>query len=148
MDKTETTTILQGACTEKYYYVDLNGEWRLSRLYTTDNGVYDGVYESFSNIALSNGVSTAYIKVFGYNTFTLLLRYDGEGSYDYVRAECNGTIYKPSEPTTTNDISNYTTFTITGLNPSREETISIIYSKDSSGNNGTDRGYLLILKNQ
>ena len=148
LDKTKTTTILQGACTEKYYYVDLNGEWRLSRLYTTDNGVYDGVYESFSNIALSNGVSTAYIKVFGYNTFTLLLRYDGEGSYDYVRAECNGTIYKPSEPTTTNDISNYTTFTITGLNPSREETISIIYSKDSSGNSGTDRGYLLILKNQ
>ena len=146
----------------KSYTVDLNGQWRQSTTQTNpDSVVYDGVYESNSNYNVDNGFAKMYVRISGYDEFTIYIRSYGESSYDYTLA-FNPDVDVTSNPSTGTGgvkahtsgnqqsgqaIGNYTKVTYTGL-AGEDHFICIVYRKDGSVNNGNDRGYVLIPKDQ
>ena len=146
----------------KSYTVDLNGQWRQSTSQTNpDSVVYDGVYESNSNYNVNNGFAKMYVRISGYDEFTIYIRSYGESSYDYTLA-FNPDVDVTSNPSTSTSgvkahtsrnqqsgqaIGNYTKVTYTNL-ASEDHFICIVYRKDGSVNNGNDRGYVLIPKEQ
>jgi hypothetical protein len=69
------------------YTVDLNGQWRQSTSQTNpDPSLYDGVFESNSNYNVHNGYAKMYVRIEGYDEFTLYIRSYAESSYDYTIA--------------------------------------------------------------
>jgi hypothetical protein len=131
-----------------------------SSIANPDSVAYDGVYESFSNYNVNDGVATMYIDIFGYENFKLYIRSDAEATHDYVMVSqldqaitgnssySDTTLVKAhtrgSQQSGT-DIGNYTPVEFTGIDGG-EHRITIVYRKDSSGHSGTDRGYILIPK--
>ena len=144
------------------YEVDLNNQWRLSTSQSNPNAsLYDGVYESNSNYNIANAYSKMYIRINGYDEFSLYIRSYAESNYDYTLA-FNPDIDISSNPSYTTSgvkthtrgkqqsgqaINNYLKVTYTGLNGG-EHYIIVVYRKDTSVNSGNDRGYLLIPKEQ
>ena len=153
---TKTATIIQDVWVDSGYTVGLNNQWELSTtIANPDSATYDGVYQSFSNKGVNNGLATMYIDIVGYLTFKLYIRSYAESSCDYVMV---GNL--DTEPTTSSNkantsgkqtsgtaISNYTLVEYTGIDGG-EHRITIIYRKDSSQNSADDRGYVLIPKEQ
>ena len=155
MGATASTTIVQTHYTP--YYIELNDQWRLSTdVPNPDDTLYDGVYESFSNYNIHSKNASCTIVLpsrGGYSEFSLYVRSNGESSYDYVKVfDLNSTSsvkYSTSGiPKSGTTIDDYTLVKFTDINTDRDNTIQITYVKDSSHNNGTDKGYLLIPKNQ
>lgn len=150
--RTATTTITQGAYAP--WAINLNNQWQLSTDVANPNPtLYEGVYESFSNRGVNNSSSTCSITFTGYETFSIYVRSDGEPSYDYVTVLDldSTTAIKKSFQGLSNSgtsIGAYTLVTFTDIDPTTTHTITIKYYKDSSSSSGTDRGYLLIPKNQ
>lgn len=137
---------------ERNYTVVLNNAWRQSTSVSNpDSSLYDGVYESYSNYNVNNGVATMYIDIDGYSEFSIYVRSDAESTYDYVTvSELDSTTQKMSTSGKQNSgtaISNYTKVTYTGIDGGSHRII-VTYRKDGSVNEGTDRGYLIIPKNQ
>lgn len=146
----------------KSYTVDLNGQWRQSTTQTNpDSAMYDGVYESNSNYHVNNGFAKMYVRISGYDEFTIYIRSYGESSYDYTLA-FNPDVDVASNPSygtsgvkahtrgnqqSGQAIGNYKQVTYTGLGGG-DHFICIVYRKDSSVNSGNDRGYVLIPKDQ
>jgi hypothetical protein len=93
-----------------------------------------------------------YINITGYDEFTIYARSNGEKGFDYVNVyelDDSSTI-KYSFSNNKNSgtaIGNYTPITFSNIGGG-EHTIRISYRKDSSDYEGTDRGYLIIPKNQ
>lgn len=102
-----------------------------------------------------------YIRIDGYDTFTIYIRSYAESSFDYTIA-FNPDVDVTSLPAynTTGvkahtrgnqkagqTLADYTAVTYTGLGGT-SHFICVAYRKDSSANNGNDRGYLLIPKQQ
>ncbi|MBQ5647788.1 MAG: hypothetical protein IIV16_01540, partial [Alistipes sp.] len=128
-------------------------QWRLSSSVSNPNSsTYDGVYESNSNYGVNSSSAWMYINIEGYDTFSIYVRSNAESGYDYV------TVYNldstsSSKMTTMNSqssgtsISSYTKVTFSNIGGGSHR-IAIKYSKDSSQSSGTDRGYVLIPKNQ
>ena len=134
------------------YTVVLNNAWRESASVSNpDSSLYDGVYESYSNYNVNNGVATMYIDIEGYTEFSIYVRSDAESSYDYVTvSELDSTTQKMSTSGKQNSgtaISNYTKVTYTDIDGGSHRII-VTYRKDGSVNEGTDRGYIIIPKNQ
>ena len=134
------------------YTVVLNNAWRQSTSVSNpDSSLYDGVYESYSNYNVDSGVATMYIDIEGYTEFSIYVRSNAESSYDYVTvSELDSTTQKMSTSGNQNSgtaISNYTKVTYTGIDGGSHR-ITVTYRKDGSVNNGADRGYLIIPKNQ
>jgi hypothetical protein len=74
-----------GADTSGAYNVDLNNNWRLSTTVPNpDITKYEGVYESFSNYNVDNGVAIMTITLNNLDEFTLYIRSYAESYYDYV----------------------------------------------------------------
>ena len=148
------------------FSVDLNDEWRLqSPNSNPDDGAYDGVYESFSNWNEEGDDSMAkmYINVVGYTSFRILIASRSEGGYDYAVAmepdvdpeyvpydnEWDGssegvkastsTGYNSADPSVVGDYR-AVDYELDG----GSHRICVVYRKDSSYNEGEDRGYLLI----
>ena len=48
--------------------------------------MYDGVYESNSNYNVNNGFAKMYVRISGYDEFTIYIRSYGESGYDYTLA--------------------------------------------------------------
>ena len=152
LGQTATTTITQGPFIEKGYTVTLNNTWRQSTSVSNpDSSLYDGVYESYSNYNVNSGVATMYIDIEGYNEFCFYIRSDAESTYDYVTvSELDSTSQKVSTSGKQNSgtaLSNYTKVTYTGIDGGSHRII-VTYRKDGSVNQGSDRGYVLIPKNQ
>jgi hypothetical protein len=163
MGVTSTTTITQGVWVDQSYEVVLNDNWQMStEISNPDSTTYDGVYESFSNKGKDNTAAIMYIDIVGYETFGLYIRSNAESSYDYVMVSqldkdinndtsySNTTLVKAHTRSKQNSgtaISNYTYVEFTGID-GNEHRITIVYRKDSSQYSGTDRGYILIPKNQ
>lgn len=108
-------------------------------------------YQSSSNYNSSNSEATMYFTIKGYDTFTFYVRSNGESNHDYVM------VGKDSKPTTSSNYANtkgipssgtnlysYKTITLNNLSKTSTYTIYVTYRKDSSVNEGTDRGYVLI----
>lgn len=150
--RTASTTITQSAYSP--WVINLNDQWQLSTdVANPDSSLYDGVYESFSNKGVNSSSSTCSITISGLETFSMYVRSDGESTFDYVTVydlDSTSSVKQSfkgnaNSGTTIND---YTLITFTDIDPTTTHTITIKYSKDSSQNSGTDRGYLLIPKNQ
>ena len=136
-----------------YYTVNLNSQWRKSSNVSNPNStLYDGVYESYSNYNVHNSTATMTITISGYTTFTLYVRSNAESTYDYVTVSqldnSSSNKYSTSgKQTSGTSLSSYTAVTFSGIGGGTH-TITIKYRKDGSVSNGTDRGYVLIPKNQ
>ena len=127
MDMTASTTITQGVWLDKKFIVNLNDQWQLSsNVANPDSDLYDGVYESFSNLGQSSTGAIMYIDIEGHSEFTLYIRSYGESSHDYVMvgqldAELtNGSAYSNTSlvkahtkgtPVRSTDINSYTKVT-------------------------------------
>lgn len=152
-----------GSTTGGSYTVNLNNEWEATTVVPNpDSTLYDGVYRSASSYNVNNGVSIMYITITDCSSFKMYIRSYAESNYDYVMvSQLDKTI---NGNTTYNDttlvkahtrgnqqsgttLSNYTLVEFTGIT-SGEHTITVVYRKDSSVNNGDDRGYVLIEKMQ
>lgn len=134
------------------YTVTLNNAWRQSTSVSNpDSSLYDGVYESYSNYNVNDGVATMYIDIEGYTEFSIYVRSNAESTYDYVTvSEFDSTTQKMSTSGNQNSgtaISNYTKVTYTDIDGGSHR-ITVTYKKDFSQHSGTDRGYLIIPKNQ
>lgn len=157
-------TFTQGTWAPPSYTIDLNDSWELQPTNSNPNiEEYDGVYQSFSNKGKNNTAAIMYLDLFGYDTFTIYVRSYGESNYDYIMVgQPNTTItnstsinntslvkaHTKGKASSSTDLSAYTAVTFTGLDCCTNSRIPIAYIKDSSGNSGDDRGYLLIPKNQ
>ena len=134
------------------YSIDLNNAWRQSTsISNPDSSLYDGVYESYSNYNVDSSTATMYIDIDGYTEFSIYVRSDAESNYDYVTvSELDSTTQKTSTKGNQNSgtaLSNYTKVTYSGIDGGSHR-ITVTYRKDGSVNKGTDRGYLIIPKNQ
>lgn len=162
-----TLPSIGGACTVSVqrlpdriptYSIDLGDEWRLSSTVPNPDAIgYEGPYESFSNYNVHGGVSTMKIYLHDCETFTLYIRSYAESNYDYVMVsqldkEITGTTsysntslvkaHTRGNQKSGTDIGSYTMVTYSGIGGGSHE-ITIVYRKDSSGNTGDDRGYVL-----
>ena len=152
LGQTATTTITQGPFIERYYTVLLNNAWQQSTSVSNpDSSLYDGVYESFSNYNVNNGVATMYIDIYGYTEFSIYVRSHAEDTYDYVTvSELDSTTQKTTtsgNQSSGTAISNYTKVIYSGIDGGSHR-ITVTYQKDNSQHSGTDRGYLIIPMNQ
>ncbi|MBR5240461.1 MAG: hypothetical protein IKW05_00845 [Muribaculaceae bacterium] len=144
------------------YTVNLKSQWRKSSSVSNPNStLYDGVYESNSNYHVHGQAAVMYITISGYTNFKFYIRSNGESNYDYIMVSQldasinNSTSYSStsvkahtrSNSTSGTSISYYTLVSFTNIDGG-EHTITVLYRKDSSDNSGTDRGYVLIPKNQ
>ena len=143
------------------YNINLNNQWRQSTsISNPDSSLYDGVYESNSNYNVNNSGATMYIDIDGYSEFSLYIRSYAEGSFDYVMvSQLDQTINNSTTYSNTTlvkahtrgnqqsgtTLSNYTLVEFTNIDGGSHR-ITIVYRKDSSSHNGTDRGYVLIPK--
>ena len=141
------------------YTVNLNGQWeKTTAVPNPDSTLYDGVYRSASNYNVNSGVAIMYITVSGYSTFKLYIRSYAETTWDYVMVSqldktitgstsyANTTLVKAhtsGNQQSGTALSNYTLVEFTGI-PAGVHTITVVYRKDTSVNQGDDRGYLLI----
>lgn len=137
------------------YNVNLNDQWRLSEeIPNPYPEQFDGVYESFSNWNVNGGIADMSIEIENYTDFTIYIRSDAESGYDYVDIyeldkKYTGNVYATTQDTSNSgtDIGAYKKITFTNI-PLGKHTIYIRYKKDGSANSGTDRGYVLIPKQQ
>ena len=152
-----------GSTTGGSYTVNLNGQWEATTAVPNpDSTLYDGVYRSSSNYNVNNGVATMYITIKDCSSFKMYIRSYAESNYDYVMvSQLDKTITGSSSYSDTTlvkahtrgnqqsgtALSSYTLVEFTGIT-SGEHTITVMYRKDSSVNNGDDRGYVLIEKTQ
>lgn len=110
---------------------------------TADNGqiIYQSDAGSYN---INNGQSIASIDVFGYTKVTLCIKNNSEQSYDYVEAfEIDTTPTREAGKFSAKGKNN-TYVTCTYELDGEQHNIPIMYSKDSSGNTGSDRGYFYI----
>ena len=158
---TASTVITQGVWINPQYTVNLNNQWELSSTISNpDSGLYDGVYQSFSNKGVNNSAALMYIDIFGYTSFKFYVRSYAESKYDYVvvsnldstltSGTTGGTAVKLTTSGKQNSgtgIDSYQLVEFTGIDSGKYR-ITVMYRKDSSSNSGDDRGYVLIPKNQ
>lgn len=161
---TAQTTITQGVYCPKKYTINLNDQWvKSTSIQNPDINIYDGVYESNSNYNVNSAYATMYIDLFGYEEFTVYIRSHAESSYDYVMisqpnisitgsTSYSDTSYVKAHTRGSQNsgtaISNYKTAVYTGLDKNTSYRLTVVYRKDNSQHSGTDRGYVLIPKNQ
>jgi uncharacterized protein (TIGR02145 family) len=131
--------------------------WLLSTSVSNpDASLYDGVYES-TNQGRSSTKSIMYIDIDGYDTFTFYVRSYAESQYDYVivsNLDVDITNSTSGFKMTTSgnqqsgtSLSSYTEVTFTNIGGGQHR-IMVAYKKDHSVDNGNDKGYVLIPKNQ
>ena len=144
------------------YTVNLNSQWQKSSSISNPNTtLYDGVYESYSNHNVNNGTATMTITIRGYKKFSLYIRSNAESYYDYVmvsqldKSITGSTSYSDTtlvkahtrgNQQSDTALSNYTLVEYDNMTGSIH-TITIVYRKDGGVNSGTDKGYVLISKN-
>lgn len=141
------------------FTVDISNEqWRIQDPNTNpDDTMYAGVYESNSNYHVNSGYAKVYIRVHGYDQFTIYIRSYAESTYDYTIA-FNPDVDVTSLPAYNTagvkahtrgnqkggtSISDYTRVDYTGLGGG-DHYILVVYRKDSSTHSNDDRGYLLV----
>ena len=159
MGKTATTTITQGVWINRSITVTTEGISKYGWVITADSKYTVDGYDVYMSNNKGVGKSQAVMKLKckGYTDLTLYIRSYAESTFDYtiaskvnvsnypkdyyssdVKAHTSG---KQNSGTTLND---YTKVEYTGLKDN--DTIYIVFRKDSSGDKGDDRGYVLIPK--
>ena len=93
-----------------------------------------------------------YIDIIGYTEFSIYVRSYAESTCDYVTvynldSTSSSKMTTSGKPNSGTAIGNYTKVTFTGIDGGIHR-IAIKYGKDASVDSGSDRGYVLIPKNQ
>ena len=155
-EKTETVTVTQRGVTS--YSVNLNNSWQnATSSANPDTELYEA-YMSQNNLGNSS-ISTMSITVSGYTEFVVYIASDGEQTYDYLvvrntqlsnwnSPESNAiasTRYENNSGVP-NSLDDYTRVSIPL--DGGQNTIYFQYGKDRNTSSGTDKGYILIPKNQ
>lgn len=111
------------------------------KVYKSDAGSYN----------VDNGKSTVTLTFAGYTTVVIYVKQSAEYNFDYVEVgPVDGTAARnsPSNLYSAKGSNNtWQKVTIT-LPDTGTHTVQVIYSKDSSGNNGDDRGYFYIAEGE
>lgn len=158
-------TIYDGSYTTVYaqyvnatFSVELNPSgsdygWELSTsVPNPDMSLYDGVYQSTNN-GMDNSTARMRITFLGYSNFRVYIRSYAESNYDYTIAsqldaagvsDSNAKTTTRGNQTARTDIDAYTL--VEYPNDGGEHFIEIGFRKDSSAEEGDDRGYVLIGK--
>ena len=131
--------------------VNTNSQWEAYDCGLSSSSFYS--YCSYSDDSIDNSTATMYLTISGYDTFVIYIRSNAESSYGYTKAyevdsetidkaETKGYQYSDGS-----NLSNYRKVIYTGLEGTTH-TIRIDYKQDGSVDSRSDRGYLVIPKNQ
>lgn len=109
-------------------------------------------YMSYSNYHRPNTNTSMSFTIKGYSQFTFYIRSNGEANYDFVMVgnvnsmptRLNNYVNTSGKQNSGSTFNSYTPVTFSNLNKSSSYTIYVVYTKDSSGDAGSDRGYVLI----
>lgn len=139
-----STKEIEVAYREPSIAINLNeGQWVDSGTTVDDNIVYQSDAGSYNT---NNGTSTAILTIEGYTNVKLYIRSFAEGNYDYIEAfAIDTTASRGNGLYTTKGKQSATDYVecIYELDGGIH-TIEIMYSKDSGGDSGYDRGYFYI----
>lgn len=156
LGQTATTTITQGVAVDRTIGVTTSGIATYGWV-TADSTYNVNGYDAYMSDSKGKGSSQAVMKLTctGYSELTLYIRSNAEGSYDYtIASKANVSNYPTSSDSADTlshtkskqnsgtALSNYTAVNYTGL--TGNDTIYIVFVKDGSGDNGDDRGFVLI----
>ena len=156
LGQTATTTITQGVAVDRTIEVTTSGIATYGWV-TADSTYNVSGYDAYMSDSKGKGSSQAVMKLtcIGYSELTLYIRSNAESSYDYtIASKANVSNYPTSSDSadtlshTKNKqnsgtaLSNYTAVNYTGL--TGDDIIYIVFIKDGSGDNGDDRGFVLI----
>ena len=156
LGQTATTTITQGVAVDRLLEVTTSGIATYGWV-TADSTYNVEGYDAYMSDSKGKGSSQAVMKLtcIGYSELTLYIRSNAESSYDYtIASKANVSNYPTSSDSADTlshtrskqnsgtALSNYTAVNYTGL--TGDDTIYIVFVKDGSGNNGDDRGFVLI----
>lgn len=155
---TASTILVSGTSYEagdKSVIVNLKSQWANS---TKSSISGYKCFQSNKSYNVNSGVDIMTITIKGFTKFTCYIRSYAESNYDYVMiGQLDQAITGSSKYSNTTlvkahtcgnqqsgtALSNYTKVTYSGIDGG-EHTITVVYRKDGSVNNGDDRGYLLI----
>jgi hypothetical protein len=120
-----------------------NGQWVDSGTRIDNHVVYKSDIGSYN---VSSGLSRMSVTINGYTEFKVMLRSNGEEGYDYaeigaldaVNIRRNSGVFNTNNKASATQFYEYTFTNIDG----GTHTFEIIYSKDGSGNNNEDRGFV------
>ena len=132
------------------YRVNLNSQWVKDFAYVNpDKTLYDGVYKSNSNYNVNSSSATMKILVKGSGGFIIYVRSYAEGYNDYLKvynldSTSSIKLTTSGRQNSSREISGYTLVSFDIPDDCKEHVITITYSKNSSGNYGEDRGFVLI----
>ena len=156
LGQTATTTITQGVAVDRFIEVTTSGIATYGWV-TADSTYNVEGYDAYMSDSKGKSSSQAVMKLTctGYSELTLYIRSNAESSYDYtIASKANVSNYPTSSDSADTlshtrskqnsgtALSNYTAVNYTGL--TGNDTIYIVFIKDSSGDNGDDRGFVLI----
>ena len=124
-----------------------NGQFVETEELVNGNKVYKSDAGSYH---IGNGKSIASMDIIGYTKFVVYIKSDAEDSYDYTEIfDLNKTPNRGQGILSTKSKQNQwlrQEYTISDL--FEKQSISIMYSKDSSANSGADRGYFYISESE
>jgi len=136
------------------YSVDLNSEWVKDETYhNPDSSLFDGVYRSDLNLNLNTGDATMYVLVSRPGVFSIYVRSNAYGTYNYVKVydldSASSIKYSTSgKQNTSKELDGYTLVSFDVPDDGEEHVITITYLKSSAHNLGENRGFVLIPKVQ
>ena len=144
---TSTTIVINKEIT-KSIILNLNdGQFVETEELVNGNKVYQSDAGSYH---INNGKSIASIDIIKYSKFVVYIKSNAESSYDYTEIfDLNKTPNRAQGILSTKSKQNQwlrQEYTISDL--FEKQSISIMYSKDSSANSGTDRGYFYISESE
>ena len=156
LGQTATTTITQGVAVDRTIEVTTSGIATYGWVTADSTYNVDG-YDAYMSDSKGKSSSQAVMKITctGYPELTLYIRSNAESSYDYtIASKANVSNYPTSSDsadtlshtksnqTSGTALSNYIAVNYTEL--TGNDTIYIVFIKDSSGDKGDDRGFVLI----
>ena len=156
LGQTATTTITQGVAVDPTIEVTTSGIATYGWVTADSTYNVDG-YDAYMSDSKGKSSRQAVMKITctGYSELTLYIRSNAESSYDYtIASKANVSNYPTSSDsadtlshtksnqTSGTALSNYIAVNYTEL--TGNDTIYIVFIKDSSGDKGDDRGFVLI----
>ncbi len=156
LGQTATTTITQGVAVDRSIEVTTSGIATYGWV-TADSTYNVEGYDAYMSDSKGKSSSQAVMKLtcIGYSELTLYIRSNAESYYDYtIASKANVSNYPASSDSADTlshtkskqnsgtALSNYTAVNYTEL--TGNDTIYIVFVKDGSGNDGDDRGFVLI----
>ena len=124
-----------------------NGQFVETEELVNENKVYQSDAGSYH---IGNGKSIASMDIIGYTKFVVYIKSDAESSYDYTEIFDLGVAPNRNQGilSTRGKQGQWLKKEFSIADKTVRQSISVMYSKDSVGNNGADRGYFYISESE